>query len=841
MKKLLSLTLLLFLGVACSFAQDETEYTRKTWDFTQGWSDETKADLIADAANWATNRTDANTGEVTGWKDAKKLPGILSANGKVIKELDGISFGTAGLSSSNNILLDPTSIRISRTNMEFTLKTKVKAGQTITLEYKSANGTATDRGFHCTTPGVTLTQGEEIALGANGWEGNPRVWTVDASVTEPIEVTFKAQPAGGLDIRLIMIDQGDEPEVEDAAKVAFLYDTRVNGYDLDNDYAYVALASSSSVEVTAIDIATEEITREGLMNDYEVVVNSQSIRDNAVLKSLVAFTPMLQIGSLYYSAYGWGQTVAAGANTAIAIPEGKEEGALFDDLPVEDGMLDFGVPVGGVTLGDYFANDEVVATVGDAVAIHIHNAKRNAYMMLPAAIAQSEVALQMIPNAINVLKGTKKAEGACAAPTISQEYGNGYTTVTLKASGTIVYTTDGTDPTEASAVYTEPIVLTEACTVKAMAMVDGYLNSKVASADVVIKSQTAVPSISIDKQAGKSIVTISGEGTIYYNYQGVTSKTASGVYAEAIEVTYPCEITAFAEAEGCIASEVATAQVEVDGVTVRENPLVTPFLAQKETYHEEESANATGKLNYYFSWNKSGQSCWDEANILDQYTVTGSEGQDSIVYVYGILPEEIFAPEGAPWVIASSGQVMNWSSDAPTNDNVGDESNRNPAAPEDAGTVSKANVTFGKITGTATANIRTAEKVAGPFDVVAFVGNGNGSSQPILEIQISADGTTWTKLADVNMYPVRRCYKKTRASYNETTPVFVRIKDCGKATNAMIYEINIYGDGEDVSAIEKVANNAAKAVNAIYNLAGQKVSAGYKGIVIKNGKKYMVK
>lgn len=840
MKKLLSLTLLIFFGVACTFAQEGEEYTRKTWDFTKGWSDETKADLIADGANWATNRTDANTGEVTGWKDNKKLSGILAANGNVIKELDGISFGSAGLSGSNNILLDPTAIRINRANMEFTLNTKVKAGQTITMEYKSANGTATDRGFHCTTPGVTLTQGEEIALGANGWEGNPRVWTVDESVTEPIEVTFKAQPAGGLDLRLIMIDQGDEPEVEEAAKVAFLYNSTVAGYDIDSDYAYVALASSSSVEVTAIDLATEEVTREALM-EYATVVSSASVQYNDVVKSLVAFTPMLQIGAANYATYGWGQAVPEGETTAISVPEGKEEGALFDDLPVEDGLLELGVPVDGVTLGSYFANDEVIATVGEAVAIHVHNAKRNAYMMLPVAISQSEVALQMIPNAINVLKGTKKAEGACAAPVVEQTYGNGYTTVTLKAAGTIVYTTNGEDPTEASALYTEPLTLTEACTVKAMAMVDGYLNSKVTSADVIIKTQTAAPTISVDKQDGKSIVTISGDGTIYYNYVGSTDKAASGVYTEPIELTYPCTITAFAEAESMIASESASEKVEVNGAVVRENPLVTPFLAQKETYHEEESDNATSKLNYYFSWNKSGQSCWDESNILDQYTVTGSEGQDSTVYVYGFLPEEIFAPEGAAWVIASSGQVMNWSSDAPTNTDIANEVNRNPATPEDAGSVSKANVTFGKITGAATANIRTAEKVAGPFDVVAFVGNGNSSSKPTLEIQISADGVEWTRLADVNMYPVRRCYKKTRASYNETTPVYVRIKDCGKATNAMVYEINIYGDGEDPSAIALPTSKPQNLPTSIYNLAGQKVSADYKGIVIRGGKKYIVK
>jgi hypothetical protein len=44
----------------------------------------------------------------------------------------------------------------------------------------------------------------------------------------------------------------------------------------------------------------------------------------------------------------------------------------------------------------------------------------------------------------------------------------------------------------------------------------------------------------------------------------------------------------------------------------------------------------------------------------------------------------------------------------------------------------------------------------------------------------------------------------------------------------------------DASAIQNV-KVAEKADNAIYNLAGQKVSASYKGFVIKNGKKYIQK
>ena len=43
-----------------------------------------------------------------------------------------------------------------------------------------------------------------------------------------------------------------------------------------------------------------------------------------------------------------------------------------------------------------------------------------------------------------------------------------------------------------------------------------------------------------------------------------------------------------------------------------------------------------------------------------------------------------------------------------------------------------------------------------------------------------------------------------------------------------------------VSGISTVVNES-KASNVTYNLAGQRVSKGYKGIVIKNGAKYIAK
>ena len=41
-----------------------------------------------------------------------------------------------------------------------------------------------------------------------------------------------------------------------------------------------------------------------------------------------------------------------------------------------------------------------------------------------------------------------------------------------------------------------------------------------------------------------------------------------------------------------------------------------------------------------------------------------------------------------------------------------------------------------------------------------------------------------------------------------------------------------------VTGINDIKANAAKADNVLYNLAGQRVSAAYKGVVISNGKKF---
>ena len=190
---------------------------RKTWDFSKGYSEETKANLNADP-NWSSNRTDEN-GVTTGWKDATKMYGTLQANGVDIAELKGLVFGSAGLSNSSNFLLDPTSIRTARDKMEISLP-NLAAGQKVTMIAKSANATATNRGFKG-NDNLEYIDGPAggLCLGPDGYQ--TLVWQVKADVVDSVEVKLICI-SGGIDIQLIMIDDGDAPMVEEAKEVAYV-------------------------------------------------------------------------------------------------------------------------------------------------------------------------------------------------------------------------------------------------------------------------------------------------------------------------------------------------------------------------------------------------------------------------------------------------------------------------------------------------------------------------------------------------------------------------------------------------------------------------------------------
>jgi len=103
MKKIFTLTMTLLLALTVG-AQE-----KKSWMFQDGLSDETIANLNADAANWSANGTDKETGETNNWKNAVKqsADGYWMANGQVIEELRGLKIDI-GSNKDNSVHLATT-------------------------------------------------------------------------------------------------------------------------------------------------------------------------------------------------------------------------------------------------------------------------------------------------------------------------------------------------------------------------------------------------------------------------------------------------------------------------------------------------------------------------------------------------------------------------------------------------------------------------------------------------------------------------------------------------------------------------------------------------------------
>lgn len=140
---------------------------------------------------------------------------------------------------------------------------------------------------------------------------------------------------------------------------------------------------------------------------------------------------------------------------------------------------------------------------------------------------------------------------------------------TVTEGATIYYTTDGTEPTTSSSVYSSPITVNVAMTIKALAVKDGYPNSDVAIAAYTIAEPAATPTFSVAAGAYTSIqyvvlATATDGATIYYTTDDSEPTTESAVYTTAIEVKESLTIKAIAAKDGMANSEVATAAYTIN-------------------------------------------------------------------------------------------------------------------------------------------------------------------------------------------------------------------------------------------------------------------------------------
>ncbi len=641
--------------------------------------------------------------------------------------------------------------------------------------------------------------------------------------------------------------------VEEANKIAYLYDSSKAGYDVESDPAYAILSGTDNV-LEAIDIkdftAESTDTVNALESNYDLVIVSEGPNSGhkfaSSLKGMVNRVPMLNMKSFFYKkgVWGWG----AGSNPSpatgtIVLTEAGAAHPIFEDLGYSAGdEVELYIPgdytgniIQGYTVseGSLIADDAVLATIGNGInAIHEHG-KNNTYMLYPfssdAAIAGVEFtddATNLLLAVVDYLADTKSKVRQATKPAIEVAYTNGATIVTITSiveGATIHYTVDGTEPTSASPVYTGDLTFTQACVVKALVSATGYNDSEVASAEVVVKVQAAKPVITVtDGENGTKVITMTGD-SIHYNLSDAVPTTASPVYTEPIIVSRSTDISAIGVGVDMLDSEPAFAVAEIEAYPFRKDTLATITISEAEgftqVYTDADGVEQTVKPN-------SKKYLWNEKKGWSYYYANGDSTE--------VNTDTRIADFNNGWIIESSGQAMYYHADGSSEVAGG----YGPATSADAG------FTKG---GLQWAGIKSGDpfsgylystgdnKFTGPFDVAVWLCAGNNPSEgktENMEICTSTDGQTWTLLDTVSVV-VDKMVHRVVAHYDGNESVYLRFGYAGGyKTKLMMMQVQILGVGGSSQIELPVAGDAEVVAVQVYNAAGIQQNGLQKGLNI---------
>jgi alpha-tubulin suppressor-like RCC1 family protein len=153
---------------------------------------------------------------------------------------------------------------------------------------------------------------------------------------------------------------------------------------------------------------------------------------------------------------------------------------------------------------------------------------------------------------------------------------------TTTTGASIRYTTDGAEPTPASALYSTPVTVAETQTVKARAYRTGWTPSDAGYASYWVSAGTVATPV-ITPEAGAyeapplvTIATATEDATLRYTLDGTTPTAASPLYRHPFVVVATTTVQAVASKAGLTPSAVATATFEVDATGATATPLIVP-------------------------------------------------------------------------------------------------------------------------------------------------------------------------------------------------------------------------------------------------------------------------
>lgn len=876
------------MALLLSYVGVDAQNYRK-WDFTN-WSATTVNNLVTDAAASSTEgwsdiekADDAGPGKVAPEATAGKCfweasmqgtseGATLKANGAVIDELEGLFFVHTDAKRNLALAVNYPSTSLGTyhggsylwlggATKNYFIIPNVKPGQPIKMGVES-HKPADARGVELYIYKSDKTKGDKLTAPDGTTVAVPKEyteqeWAVPSSAegqNDEGNYDILVYNTNGCHIYFIEVGSSDQK-----SKIAYLYQGVADG-------ALAVAQGIENYEVEAIDVASASITADQLKTYDAIVVAANIAADNAAaaaIKEAIAWTPIVNMNAALYAAWGLGEATTTDTEF-LKINEANNSLLKGIELTEDEaGMLLFaGGNVAGITLGDYFKNDIVPATVLDnetLAGIHIHNNGHNSYAYVPFSEEASDEAKALLANAISAAANSKANITETPAPTFTLTYKNMETEVSIKdanSSAAIYYTTDGSAPTEASTPYTEPIVITTAgTTVKAVAVADGYLLSSVAEKAVDLKQQAAAPSIIFEKNGSTSTVTITAdEGDIWYSFTNTNDSTKAAKYQGPVVVKYPRTIYAFVAVKDKVNSEVASTNVEVENFQPRID-ILAHMDANKEKYYEKGNKRNSSS-SYYGSWghSKTTYPYYNlEAGYEDVVESDPETGDETTVRRYKELnPEESVDFEDG-WMVRSRGQLVSWES-LKTGTNYGDKSGYNYATPDDVNpyfpvtdydvTLADKNTNPDDVTFPYNAYLVTTAKYQGPFDIVVNIASINkpeDDKEHAVVIQTATDGNVWesnwqTAGDTIYIKNMQRLTQNMTRSYEGTDEVYVRVYLSGLNSKVGFYDIYIANQGEKSQALmtgisEQVAT-PVRTTPAIYGVNGMRQQGMKRGLNI---------
>ena len=871
MKKIFTLALLL-VTVLTAGAKS------RTWDFTH-WSAATLANLQKGMyANCGENLNPTN-----GWSDVEKAAGDNKTNGKCFWEVKH-----QGSTAGAQLCADGQPM----TEFEGLLYTNTAdRSLAIAVDYNNGYEGASylwtgskDKVYFVipnVAPGAKITLGVEShktteARGYKLFVAKNTTYDKNARGTELKDVDGNAiaQPTTYQEQTWYVPEEGlAETPNEDGTYNIIIYNTNGchcyfikvdegDNFDENRKIAWIGNATpgatityaqrpSEGFDYTDIDGSDASLVTDEALRGYDAVVIDNDVTSEtpayAQLQKNIAFVPMVNLST---KLFGYNET--AGESTTMTVANADDD--VWENMTLDEGTFDYGANV-SVTLPELFANDEILAKQGEDVAIHRHNngAGKNSYFLLGSS---DDVAgaytdwSTLLGNLLKEAAKSKREVTAAATPTFKLAYGDKQTTVTISCAtgGSKIYYKEGEGEYK---LYTGPILYTAETTLTAYAESEGFLKSEEASKTVDIQTMTATPTISVEQQDGKSIVTLTGEdgATVYYSFSGQTKTSTAATYAEPVEVAEPGTITFFAIAEGKLQSEAATGDIRVKGI-----PEVTDTLShftanEADWFTNAEvstdgttftpladaitagTSNGAAKAVYYF-----GKSSWaynsDEIDHYEDGTdADGNPVQNPVYKPNADILRVVKSTSDPDWLIESEGQVITGETNVSAGTGVYTGTAgyyAEEAVDELGGTPSKGKVDFGgKSSGDPyTMRIASTKQFSGTFDVVTYLSNG-GTSDLGIELQKSADGKTWETVGNLNYSKTQRLFKKSRFHMDEATPVYIRVKQVSGGSKGQLYDIYVI----------KTEGTST----AISNVKAEKADAAKVGKLVKNGRVYIQK